>query len=96
LLVYRVRHSLVVSRRLKPPAVLRMARRAAHRCGLQVEEKPGRGKGSHRIFVVLDADGAELARFAITGHSREVSWTVLRTIEKALEPLYGAQWVEDR
>ena len=86
----------MVSKRLKPPAVLRLVRRAAHRCGLQLEEKPGRGKGSHRIFVVLDADGAELARFAITGHNREVSWTVLRTIEKALEHLFGAKWMEDR
>lgn len=45
---------------------------------------------------MLDADGAELARFAITGHRREVSWTVLRNIEQALEHLFGAQWMEDR
>lgn len=81
---------------MKPAQVLKLARSAARGQRLTVEEIPGRGKGSHRIFVVQDREGAEVGRFAVTGHSRELSWTVLRSIEDALARLFGEKWMEER
>ncbi|GAA1243125.1 hypothetical protein GCM10009676_30820 [Prauserella halophila] len=85
----------MVTTRLKPAKVLSLARRAARKRGLTVEQLPGRGKGSHQVYVVTDAAGAEVGRFAITGHNRELSWTVLRSIEDALGHLFGAKWMEE-
>lgn len=86
----------MVNKRLKPSALLVVVRRHARRHGFVVADEPGRGKGSHRIYVVRDADGNEVGRFAVTGHARELSWPVLRSIESALAHLFGNRWMEDK
>jgi hypothetical protein len=32
----------------------------------------------------------------MTGHPRELSWTVLRHVEEALTPIFGDKWMEER
>jgi hypothetical protein len=86
----------VVSTRIRPAAALATIRRHAREKGFAVRELPRRGKGSHRIFVVVDSSGAELARFGLTGHRRELSWKVLTELEKALAPSFGEGWMEKR
>ena len=81
---------------MRPAKVLTLARKAARSRELTVAEVPGRGKGSHRIFVVLDGDGTQVGRFAVTGHNRELSWTVLRSVEDALSHLFGEKWLEEQ
>ncbi|MGH3615353.1 MAG: hypothetical protein ACRDRK_22705 [Pseudonocardia sp.] len=68
----------------------------ARRHGYQVALLTGRGKGSHQIHVLLDAEDHEVGRFSITDHgSKDVSWGVLRTIEEGLADLLGgARWME--
>lgn len=86
----------MVNKRLRPKAVLRLVRKHARRHSLEVREEPGRGKGSHHRYVVVDADMLEVGRFALTGHSRELSWTVLRSVEEALAPVFGDKWMEEQ
>ena len=81
---------------MKPAKVLQLARRASRAHNLTVEEVSGRGKGSHQIYRVRDEHGIEVGRFAITGHNRELSWTVLRSIEEALASLLGDKWLEEK
>jgi hypothetical protein len=81
---------------MKPAQALQHVRRAARKHALIVEELPGRGKGSHRIYRLLDASGVEVARFGLTDHPRELSWTVLRGIEDGLAHLFGEKWMEQR
>ncbi|MGH3679934.1 MAG: hypothetical protein ACRDT2_06720 [Natronosporangium sp.] len=86
----------MVNRRMKAQAALSLARRAARRNDLTVTELPGRGKGSHRMYAVLDLAGKEVARFGLTHHSADTSWTVLRQLESQLAPLFGDRWMEKR
>jgi hypothetical protein len=44
----------MVNRRMKPAQVLTLVRKLARRHDFTVEELPKRGKGSHRIFVLVD------------------------------------------
>lgn len=80
---------------MKGPALLRLITRHARQHELWIEELPKRGKGSHRRFVVASHSGV-VARFGITGHGRELSWTVLRSTEETLAPLFGKEWMEER
>lgn len=84
----------MVNRRMKPAQVLALIRRLAREKGLALAEIPGRGKGSHRLYVLTDADGNEVARFFITYHPKDLSWTVLRSIEDTLAPVLGQNWTE--
>jgi hypothetical protein len=84
----------VVNRRLRPAEALILVRRLAREHDLRVRELPGRGKGSHRIFALEDAAGKEAARFGLTGHRADLSWTVLRRLEERLEPWFGERWTE--
>lgn len=86
----------MVNKRLRPTAVLALVRRHARQHEFTVRELPGRGKGSHRLYVVLDADDREVGRIAIPDHRRESSWTVLRSIEQALAHEFGERWMEER
>jgi hypothetical protein len=86
----------VVNKRMKPAKVLQLVNRAARKARLTVDLVPSRGKGSHGIYVVRDEKGTEVVRFAVTGHKRELSWTVLWSIEDALAPLFGEKWMEER
>jgi hypothetical protein len=84
----------VVSRRVKPAAALSLIRRRAREHNLVVRELPGRGKGSHRLFAIEDGDGHEVARFGLTGHTRDLSWTLLQQIEDGLAHLFGERWMD--
>lgn len=84
----------MVNRRMKPAQVLTLVRKLARRHHLTVEELPKRGKGSHRIFVLVDAEGNEVGRFGLTGHSRDLSRKVLENTERSLAHLLGEKWTE--
>lgn len=86
----------MVNRRMKPAQVLTLVRKLARRHDLTVEELPKRGKGSHRIFVLVDPEGNEVGRFGLTGHSRDLSWKVLESTEDSLAHLRGVKWTEAR
>jgi hypothetical protein len=43
---------------------------------------------------VRDTDGREIGRVALTGHAGDMSWTVTRSIEQALEPIFGEGWMD--
>jgi hypothetical protein len=79
---------------MKPAQALAVVRRLARAHHLVVRQLPGRGKGSHQIYVLVDSSGAETERFGLTGHPRELPWTVLTRLEERLAPLFGEKWME--
>jgi hypothetical protein len=81
---------------LKPAQAMQLVRRHAREHGLTVVDLPGRGKGSHRLYTLVDSSGTQVARFGLTDHSRELSWTVLRGIEEGLAPFFGEKWMDKR
>lgn len=86
----------MVNKRLRRTALLVLVRRCARRHGWRVTELPARGKGSNRTSVLLDADDEEFGRFVVADHARELSWTVLRSIEGALAGVFGDRWMEEK
>jgi hypothetical protein len=74
--------------------VLKLIRKHARKHGWSVDQLPKRGKGSHTIWVVLDEKGREIGRVALTGHSGDMSWTVTRNIEAALDDIFGEGWID--
>ncbi|NRD10093.1 hypothetical protein [Rathayibacter agropyri] len=74
--------------------VLKAIRKNARQHGWSVEQSPKRGKGSHTIWVVVDENGNQLARAALTGHSGQMSQTVTRSNEAALEEIFGKGWLD--
>jgi hypothetical protein len=74
--------------------VLTLIRRHARRRGWSVEQLPKRGKGSHSIHVLRDGQGQEVGRVALVGHTGDMSWTVTRSVEQALEPIFGEGWMD--
>ena len=83
----------MVSRKMKPAAALALIRRRAREHGLAVKDLPGRGKGSHRMYVIEDSTGATVGNFGLTGHPKELTWTVLARLEERLAPLFGEKWI---
>jgi hypothetical protein len=79
---------------MKPAQTLVIVRKLARAHNLAVRQLPGRGKGSHEIYVLVDSSGSEVERFGLTGHARELSWTVLARLEERLAPLFGEKWME--
>jgi hypothetical protein len=80
---------------MRSAQALTLIRRLARQRKLTVMPLPGRGKGSHEIYVLADASGAEVARFGLTGHrSKDLSGLVLRRLEERLEPVFGEKWTE--
>lgn len=78
---------------------VQLARKVAREKGYTVNELPGRGKGSHRIFEVRDKNtGTTVGRFSITDHgSKDVSWKVLKEVESALAELFEDKtWMEKK
>ena len=69
-------------------------RKHARRHGYTISKLPKRGKGSHTIWGVFDANGTELARVGLTGHAGAMSQKVTRSNEQALEPLFGKGWLD--
>ncbi len=92
--VYHVRLILVVKRRYRPEEALRLIRKLARERDLTVGEQKGRGKGSHRRFQILNAQGGEVARFGLVSHPGDMSWTVSRSVEEALEHIFGEGWMD--
>jgi hypothetical protein len=81
---------------MKPAQAMQLVRRNAREHGFTVVELPGRGKGSHRLYVLVDSSGVQVARFGVTDHPRELSWTVLRALEEGLATQFGEKWMEKR
>jgi hypothetical protein len=46
------------------------------------------------MFALTDSSGTEKARFGLTGHARDLSWTVMRETEDGLAQLFGKKWTE--
>lgn len=86
----------MVNKRIKSAAALKLVRKVARRRDLSVGEIPGRGKGSHRLYALVDSADREVARFGLTDHPKELSWTVLAQIEAGLAHLFGDRWMEER
>lgn len=84
---------MVKARRTTQQA-LKAIRKNARKRGYTVHSLPGRGKGSHEMWVVCDADGKELGRVGLTGHRGDMTWTVTRSIEQALVPIFGEGWLD--
>ncbi len=84
----------MVNRKMKPAQALAIVRKLARERQLTVSELPGSGKGSHRIYALVDSAGAEVERFGLTGHARELSWTVLTRLEERPAPPFGEKWTE--
>lgn len=80
---------------MNPEETLQLVRRTARRNGHNLVDT-GRGKGSHQVYEVQDADGKRVGQFTLTNHPRDLSWPVLRSIETALTPLFGEKWMEKR
>ena len=78
---------------MKPAAALSLIRRRAREHSLKVRELPGRGKGSHHMYVIEDSSGARIANFGLTGHPKELTWTVLQRLEERLAPVFGERWM---
>ncbi|MGH3446770.1 MAG: hypothetical protein ACRDQA_01995 [Nocardioidaceae bacterium] len=84
----------MVDARKTTKQALKMMRRHARRHGCTIEKLPKRGKGSHTIWAVVDGEGNEVGRAGLTGHPGEMSWTVTRSTEEALEHLFGKGWLD--
>lgn len=48
------------------------------------------------MYQLLDADGAEVGRFGLTDHPRDLSWQVLTRLEERLSPIFGDKWTEKK
>jgi hypothetical protein len=82
---------------MRPAQLISLIRRLARDRGLVLTELAGRGKGSHRIYVIMDSAWAEVARFGVTSHgSKDISRRVLEATEDGLAPLLGEKWTEKR
>ena len=46
--------------------------------------------------MLAGSSGREVKRFGVTGHQRELSWTMMRQIEDGLADLFGEKWAEER
>ena len=85
---------LVVNRRLSARQLMAVVRSQARLHDLSVIEFVGRGKGSHRVYLMLDIDGVERGRITVTDHPGDLSWSVLRDIEKKLTQVFVPRWTE--
>jgi len=86
----------MVNRKMRPAQALSLVRRVARHHGMSVVERPGRGKGSHRLYALVDSDGSEVARFGLTDHPKDLSWPLLQPLEDGLVPLFGAKRLDKR
>jgi hypothetical protein len=84
----------MVKRRMSARQILALVRRLARQKELTLVELRGRGKGSHRLYRLVDAGGSEVVRFSVTDHPGDVSWLVLRRLEERLAPVFGEDWTE--
>lgn len=73
---------------------LTLIRKQARQRGWSVEQLAKRGKGSHSVYVIRDTEKKEIGRVALTGHTGDMSWLVTRSVEHALEPIFGQGWMD--
>lgn len=78
---------------MKPAQALTAVRKLARSHDLTVRQLPDRDKGSHQIYALVDSSGAEVERFGLTGHPRELSWPVPTRLEERLAPIFGEKWM---
>lgn len=81
---------------MRAAKVLTLVKKLARHHDLTVSPMPGRGKGSHQMYQLLDADGAEVGRLGLTDHPRGLSWQVLTRLEERLSPIFGDKWTEKK
>lgn len=87
----------MANRRMRSAQLLQLVRRLGRRDGLSVVELARRGKGSHKIYLLVDSSGTVVARFGLTDHgSQDLSWPVISEVERALEGQFGERWTERR
>lgn len=91
----------MVNRRMRGAQALTLVKKLAHQHGLTVVQMLDprgrkRGKGSHAIYALLDANGSEVVRFGLTDHPGDLSWTLLNRLEERLAPVFGEKWTENR
>jgi hypothetical protein len=79
---------------MRPAEALSLVRRNAREHDLRLTQLLGRGKGSHQIWALEDAEGKEVVRFGLTGHPRDLSRVVLKRLEERLAPWFGERWTE--
>ena len=48
------------------------------------------------MVTLIDSGQLEVGRFTLPDHPRELSWTVLRSIEKAVSDVLGERWMEEQ
>lgn len=48
------------------------------------------------MYQLLDDAGTEQARFGLTDHPRDLSWSLLRAVEDGLAPWFGQNWTEKK
>lgn len=72
---------------MRSATALSVIRRHARGSGHTVRPLTGRGRGSHRIYALVDSSGAEVARFGLTTQRRYLSRRLFAEIEQALGPL---------
>jgi hypothetical protein len=84
----------MVNRKMRPAQALSLIRKLARQHRMTIEQLPGRGKGSHQIWMLVESDGREVARFGLTDHPQDLSWTILRRLEEHLAPTFGTKWME--
>lgn len=78
---------------MRPAAALSLIRRRARERDLTIRELPERPRASHRMYVVEESSGARVGNFGLTGHPKELSWTVLERLAERLAPLFGEGWM---
>lgn len=81
----------MVNRRMRGAQALTLVKKLAHQHGLTVVQMVDprgrkRGKRSHAIYALLDANGSEVVRFGLTDHPGDLSWTLLNRLEERLAP----------
>lgn len=86
----------MVNRRMRPTQALSLVRKLAREHGLTVIELKGRGKGSHRMYALVDSNGSKIARFGLTDHPRDLSQPMMIRLEDGLAPWFGERWTEKR
>jgi hypothetical protein len=73
-----------------------LIRKLAREKDLNVIKLKKRGKGSHQMYALLNADGVEVERFGVTDHPGDMGWIVTTRLEERLAPLFGDKWMEKK
>lgn len=86
----------MVNRQMRSQQLLTLIRKVARKQDMTIDKIKSKGKGSHQEWKLLSSDGTEVARFGLTDHPKDLSWTILNRLEKHLAPWFGSNWMEKR